>query len=355
MTTRQRQREYELVYHSKERAEDVLANTPVVPLRPFGRRRGAGRADGDGWQNLLIFGDNLPVLQTLLGLKKAGRLGNEDGTAGCRLIYIDPPFASRQEFRGADDRAAYGDHLAGADFLRFLWRRLVLLRELLSDDGTIYVHVDWKKSHYVRVLLDEVFGEQGFLNEIIWHFSNKYGANSDAFDSFHNTLYRYARGRRHLYRPIRVPVKVPRRQPLRRWNKALNKNEWLRDAGGNYLYQDSAEKDVGDVWDIPVINPMARERLGYPTQKPEALLDRLIRSSSDPGDLVLDAFAGSGTTCAVAEKLGRRWVGIDNGHLAIATTRRRLRDLRGQIGNRGPKLEPAPFLVYRAGPARYNS
>jgi site-specific DNA-methyltransferase (adenine-specific)/adenine-specific DNA-methyltransferase len=119
--------------------------------------------------------------------------------------------------------------------------------------------------------------------------------------------------------------------------------------GGEYLYQDSVEKDAGDVWEIPVINPMAAERVGYPTQKPEQLLDWVIRSASRPGDLVLDAFAGSGTTCAVAEKLDRRWIGIDCGKLAIYTIQKRMLTLKAQIGNKGAALKSKPFTLYNAG------
>lgn len=342
-------REYELVYHGKEREEDVLANTLAVPLQPvrtFGKNGGEG---SDEWQNMLIFGDNLQVMKSLLEMKKAGKLSNADGSPGVRLIYIDPPFATMQEFSGSEDQKAYQDKIVGADFLEFIRQRLVLMRELLSEDGSIYVHVDWKKSHYVRVLLDDIFGESRFINEIIWYYSNKYGANSDAFDSFHNTLFRFGRGKRFIYEPVRVPVKTPRSQPVRAWNKELGKNEWLRGPDGKYLYQQSTEKDAGDVWEIPVINPMAKERLGYPTQKPELLLDWVVRSSSKIGDLLVDAFAGSGTICAVAEKLGRRWIAIDCGKLAIYTMQKRLLNLHKETGNQGAKLEPKPFTLYNAG------
>lgn len=338
-------REYELVYHGKDREEDIIADTLAVPLQPartFGR-------NGDDWHNMLIFGDNLQAMKTLSELKKEGKLCNADGSTGARLIYIDPPFATKQEFKGTEDQKAYQDKVIGAEFLEFLRKRLTFLRELLSEDGSIYVHCDWKKSHYMRVLLDDIFGENRFVNEVIWYYTNKYGANSAAFDSFHNTLFRFRRGDKFVYNRIRIPVKEARRQPLRAWNKDLNKNEWLKDKKGNYLYKDSVEKDAGDVWELPVINPMAEERLGYPTQKPESLLDWIIRSSSKEGDLVLDAFAGSGTTLAVAEKIGRRWIGIDCGKLAIYTIQKRMLNLRREIGNKGSKVEAKPFTLYNAG------
>lgn len=338
-------REYELVYHGKDREEDIIADTLAVPfqaVRTFGR-------NGSDWHNMLVFCDNLQGMKTLLAMKREGKLRNADGTPGVRLVYIDPPFATKQEFQGTEDQKAYQDRIVGAEYLEFLRKRLVFLRELLSEDGSIYVHCDWKKSHYIRVLMDDVFGERRFVNEVIWYYTNKYGANSATFDSFHNTLFRYGRSKVVLFERIRVPVKVARKQPLRAWNKELNKNEWLKNEKGEYLYKDSAEKDVGDVWEIPVINPMAKERLGYPTQKPEALLDWIIRSSSEPGDLVLDVFAGSGTTLSVAEKLGRRWIGMDCGKLSIYSIQKRMLNLLRHIGNKGPKLEAKPFTLYNAG------
>ena len=128
-------REYELVYHGKEREEDILANTLAVPLQPV---RTFGKS-GEGWHNMLVFGDNLQVMKNLLELKKAGQLYNADGTPGVRLIYIDPPFATKQEFSGSEDQKAYQDKIVGAQFLEFLRQRLVFMRELLSEDGSIYV------------------------------------------------------------------------------------------------------------------------------------------------------------------------------------------------------------------------
>ena len=140
-------REYELVYHGKEREEDIIANTLAVPLqkvRTFGK-------NGDGWHNKLIFGDNLQVMKTLLRLKEQGQLINSDGSHGVQLIYIDPPFATKRDFQGGADQRAYQDKISGAVFLEFLRKRLVLLRELLSPTGSIYLHLDHRKGHYVKV------------------------------------------------------------------------------------------------------------------------------------------------------------------------------------------------------------
>src|SRR3990170_7156705 len=158
-------KEYELIYADKEREEDILADTMAVPLQKVKTFRNG--KDGEGWTNMLIFGDNLQVLKTLLQMKQKGKLKNADGTPGVRLVYIDPPFATKQEFRGSQDQKAYQDKIAGARFVEFTRKRLVFLRELLSEDGSIYVHLDWKKAHYVKTLLDEILGEHNFRNEII--------------------------------------------------------------------------------------------------------------------------------------------------------------------------------------------
>lgn len=337
-------REYELVYHGKEREEDIIADTLAVPLQPV-RTFGANGVD---WHNMLIFGDNLQVMKSLLEIKKQGKLCNADGTPGVRLVYIDPPFSTRRDFLGTEDQKAYQDKLAGAAFLEFLRRRLVLIRELLSDDGTLLVHLDLKKIHHAKLLLDETFGESRILNEIVWHYENKLGTGGDLLDRRHDTLLWYGAGRRHRFNPVHEPVKERKPQPVTQ--KVGGQRIWLRDENGKRLYQSSREtRPVGDTWTLPIINPVARERLGYPTQKPEVLLDRVIRMASTEGDIVLDAFAGSGTTCAVAEKLGRRWIGIDCGKLAAYTIQKRMLNLRKTIGNKGPKLKPKPFTLFNAG------
>ena len=337
-------REYELVYHGKEREEDILADTLAVPLQPV-RTFGNKRAD---WHNMLVFGDNLQAMKTLLDMKKAGRLRNADGTDGVRLAYIDPPFSTRRDFVGTEDQKAYQDKLAGARFLEFLRKRLVLIRELLSDDGTFFVHLDLKKIHHAKLLLDEIFGESRILNEIVWHYQNKLGTGGDVLDRRHDTLLWYGVGRHHKFNVLHEPVKKRKPQPVTQ--KINGKRIWLRDEGGNRRYQRSrSTRPIGDTWTLPIINPVASERLGYPTQKPETLLNRVIEMASVEGDIVLDAFAGSGTTCAVAEKLGRRWIGIDCGKLAVYTIQKRMLNLCKKIGNNGPTLEPKPFTLFNAG------
>lgn len=310
-----------------------------------------------GWTNKLIWGDNKLILSSL----KSGPLREEiEKQGGLKLIYIDPPFDVGADFSmdieiGGDtftkkpsilEEIAYRDTWGrGADsFISMIYERLVLMRDLLAEDGSIYVHCDWRVNAYIKAVMDDIFGVNYFLNEIIWFYSNKYGANSRTFDSFHNTLYLYSKSNHITYTPVKIPVKEARKQPLRKWNKELGKNEWQKDKFGNYLYVESSEKEVADVWEIPVINPMAIERIGYPTQKPEALLERIIRASSNAGDLVADFFCGSGTTAAVAEKLGRKWIATDLGKFAIHTTRKRMIGVQRQLKKDGKNYRAFEIL-----------
>jgi site-specific DNA-methyltransferase (adenine-specific)/adenine-specific DNA-methyltransferase len=330
-------REYELVYHGKEREEDILANTLAVPLQPV---RTFGKNGGDGWKNMLIFGDNLQVMKSLLELKKAGKLCSADGTPGVRLIYIDPPFATKKEFMGSDDQKAYQDKLAGAQFLEFLRRRLVLMRELLSDNGSIYIHLDWKKAHAVKILCDEIFGDNRFVREIIWRIGWVSGYKSVARNWIrnHETLLFYSMNPKGM---IFNKTYVPYPPDYERW-------------GGRPKGQGLPVEDVWGVFQKEGVTSLqvvsfASQDTGYPTQKPEGLVARIVEASSMPGDIVMDAFVGSGTTPAVAEKLKRRWIAIDCGKLAIYTSQRRLLQLREKIGNSGKHLSPKPFTLFNAG------
>jgi DNA modification methylase len=406
-------REYELVYHGKEREEDILANTLAVPLQAV---RTFGKNGGNEWHNMLIFGDNLQVMKSLLELKRMGKLCNADGTPGVRLGYIDPPFATKQEFRGSQDQKAYQDKIAGAQFVEFLRKRLLLLRELLSPDGCLYVHLDYRKLHYVKVLVDEIFGEHDFLNEIVWQRTASHN-DPGRYGCVHDSLLLYKRGGSYVwndptteqsqeyidnffvyaespdgkkwirlkkgeepplgwerYRLGNFASPHPRpnltyrykgyKPPQNGWKVNLKRMQEMdakgllhfpQSKGGRiqpkqYLKDTLGNKAVSDVWlGISPIQSQSSEKQNYPTQKPEALLERIITASSNVGDVVLDCFPGSGTTCAVAEKLGRRWIGIDCGKLAIYTMQKRLLNLCNEIGNKGPKLQPKPFTLYNAG------
>lgn len=364
-------KEYELEYAEKTAKSRVLADTMGVPLQPLKR---FGEAGGD-WTNRLVFGDNLQLLKTLLEMKNRGELRNEDGSNGVRLCYIDPPFASKQEFRGARGARAYRDKVAGAAFVEFLRKRLVFISELLTADGSVYLHLDTRKSHYLKVVLDEVFGEHNFRSEIVWKRTTAHsGANR--FGPVHDVLLFYSKGSQYLWNGgLHKPDNVAggnhykrvdgdgRRwepgeltapgirngatgDPWRGFNPTEMGRHWARppaeldklDAAGRIYwpkkqgawprlirYFDELQGiALQDVWtDIPPINMVATERAGYPTQKPEELLRRVVEASSNPGDLVLDCFSGSGTTAVVAEKLGRRWIANDCGKLAVYVTQRR--------------------------------
>lgn len=390
-------REYELVYYGKEREEDILANNLSVPLQPV---RSFGKNVEGTWVNMLIFGDNLQVMGSLLEMKRSNKLCNADGTSGIRLVYIDPPFSSKQDFRGTDDQKAYQDKIAGAAFVEFIRKRLLLIKELLSSDGAIYVHLDWRKCHYLKTILDEIFGEANFQNELIWQ---RLSARSDSktFNHIHDELYfytstqsfrfnkqyseyneeyikkfyRYRDKDGRLYSLGDLTARGIRKgdsgKPWRGVDPAKLGNHWkvtttqlevLDKSGKIYWppkgrvprlkqYLDERQgRPLQSIWqDIPPVQFSSSENVGYPTQKPEKLLERIIKASSSPGDLVLDAFAGSGTTCAVAEKLGRRWIGIDCGKLAIYTIEKRMLNLRKDVGNNGAPLSPKPFVLYNAG------
>lgn len=352
-------REYELVYHGKEREEDIIADTLAVPLqrvRMFGK-------NGEGWHNKLIFGDNLQVMKSLLDMKRKGQLCNADGTPGVRLVYIDPPFATMQEFQGADEQKAYQDKITGAKFVEFLRKRLILLRELLAPDGAIYVHLDWKKAHYIKVILDEVFGDNNFRNEIVWHYPGREMHINTKFNAKHETILFYARSSATEIRMSQVAIAYNRAERLKGLRRKVHRDkdgrEWVWETRGQAAGQKpykryvdeiiSQGRPLSDVWsDLQFLRGNHPERTGYPTQKPASLVERIVRASTNEGDVVLDAFVGSGTTCAVAETNNRRWIGIDCGKLSIYTVQRRLLNLRKAVGNKSIPVTPKPFGLYNA-------
>jgi len=341
-------REYELLYAGKVRDEEVIADTIAVPLqrvRTFGKPAQGGEAE-----NLLIFGDNLQTMKSLLDAKRRGEIKNPDGTRGFKLIYIDPPFATKRDFAGSDAEKAYHDRVIGSEFLEFLRKRLILIRELLADDGVLFVHTDWKKGHYIKILLDEVIGETRFRNEIIWWYYNKMQGNINKFPSNHECIYFYSKGPKFSFKPQYLEREATQRMLKRAWDPATKKLVNVRGDDGKVIYIETDDQRLDDVWRLSMLQPADKsENLRYPTQKPETLLAPMIAACTVEGDYVLDAFAGSGTTLAVAEKLKRKWVGIDCGKLSIYTIQKRFMNLRANIGNDGVKLEPRPFALCNAG------
>jgi len=383
-------REYEITYSAKERKEDILSDTIGLP---FQKAKQFGTTKKNEWVNKLILGDNLQVTKHLLKLKKEGKLQNKDGTDGFKLIFIDPPFASKQEFRGKTGEQAYSDRVIGSEYLEFIRKRIIILNELLTGDGSIYVQADYRKSHYIKVIMDEIFGENNFVNEITWKRTSahsdatRYGINNDYI------LY-YSKTKNKIWHQQYEPYS---KEYLKRFKKIDSDGRKWQDGpitakglkGGGYWYEykgaygnwrcpestmkklDKENKlyftkkggirikryadetsgiPIQTTWtDIFSINSQAKERIGFPTQKPEKLLARIIATSSSEGDLVLDSFCGSGTTLAVAEKLNRRWVGIDSSKFASYTCFKRMLELKKEIGNIGKSLKAKPFGLYNAG------
>ena len=354
-------KEYELVYAGKSRKEEILSTTKVAPLQKIRTFKNSSKFNDD-WENKLILGDNLKVLKAL---------ASDPNVRGkVNLIYIDPPFATKRDFM-KDTVRAYSDRVVGAAFIEFTRKRLILMRELLSADGVIVVHLDQKKGHYIKIILDELFTEGNFQNEIIW----RYGKMSNAkrrFPQNHDTLLVYSKSETFTFNQVKDSQSEYRARFIRFLtdNKVLYKSvkssddklilgrikKVEKDLGrpikdGDVLFDfDEEFKTQDDVfYDISIIKGNAAEKVNYPTQKPEALLARIIKTYSNDGDLVLDAFAGSGTTLAIAEKLNRKWIGIDCGKLSIYTIQSRMLSLKVDVGNQGAKLKHKPFAVFNAG------
>ena len=211
-----------------------------------------------------------------------------------------------------------------------LYERLLFLYDLMSPDGTIWLHMDEHVGHYARAVLDEVFGYDRFLNDIVWHYPDNFQGNVNRYANNHNTIYVYGKSVGRRIERQRIKLDKPVKRDRRIWDKNLRRLVSERDEHGNIIYDTYADRYLDDVWNIaqtPVVQRRSREYLPYDTQKPEQLLRNVILSGTDEGNLVLDCFAGSGTTAAVAEKLGRRWIAADIGRFAIQTTRKRLLDI----------------------------
>jgi DNA modification methylase len=293
-----------------------------------------------GWTNKLIWGDNKLILSSL----KHGPLREEiDAQGGLKLIYIDPPFDVGADFSmdievgedtftkkpGILEEIAYRDTWGrGADsFVAMLYERLVLARNLLAPDGSIYVHCDWRVNSLVRAVLNEIFGAGRFRNEIIWFYQSG-GRQERAYSYKHDTIFLYTNSSSWTFNADAVGETrgERKRNNMKRGMDDDGRCYWsIKSAGKIYKYYDDEKVTPADVWsDISHLQQKDPERVGYPTQKPEKLLRRIIEGSSNPNDIVLDFFSGSGTTAAVAEKLGRKWIACDLGKFAVHTTRKRL-------------------------------
>lgn len=283
--------------------------------------------------NKLFWGDNKQVLAHLL---KEYR-GKVD------LIYIDPPFDSKadyikkvkingQKVEGVEqsviEEMQYTDMWEKDEYLQFMYERLLIMRELLGDTGSIFLHCDWHKNAHLRLILDEIFGEENLRNEIVWHYHDKFATGGKSLDKNHDTIYHYSKTANFTGNEVRIQKEETTKRALRK--KVDGKTVNLLDEEGNKIYAEYSDKVIDDVWDIGR-TISKNEYVDYPTQKKEELLERIIRYGSNEGDLVLDCFVGSGTTCAVAQKLNRRWLGCDiNKGAIISTTERLNRTIREQ-------------------------
>lgn len=355
----------ELVYPGKIDASELILTTPSAELL----RTGEFGTNGGDWRNRLYQADNLAVLKTLC---------NDSNVCGqVQLVYIDPPYASKQTFnhRKALDEHAYDDNLSGYEYVEFLRRRLILLRELMSDDGAIYVHLDSNMAFHIKVIMDEVFGERNFRNWITRkkchskNYTRKQYGNVADYVLFYSkspnmkwnrpyeeeNIYTFAQrfprvdpetGRRYALVPVYAPG-VRNGETGKPWKGVLppSGKHWQvppaeldrLDAAGEIYWSPTgnprrkiyADHHLGvpvqDIWlkFMDFRNQMMNVT-GYPTEKNAALLHRIVEASSDPGDMVLDCFCGSGTTLAVAHELGRKWIGVDCSPLAITTTMTKL-------------------------------
>lgn len=401
-------REVELVWNGKTR--DVC--TAILPFQtlehideprkeqsvPAGLGFDMGGRQVKGWTNKLIWGDNKLILSSL----KSGALRRQiEDTGGLKLIYIDPPFDVGADFSmdieiGGEtfhkepnllEQIAYRDTWGrGADsFIAMIYERLILMRDLMHEEGSIYVHCDWRVSSFLKNLLDEIFGAKRFINEIVWKRSTAH-SDSGAFGNLHDLLYYYSKTETTIFNPQYDPYSQEYIETYFRHEdergRFLDRDlsakglqgggyqfEWKGKQGlwrcpyttmeryetegriyytstGTPRYKQYLNEMPGvpaqDIWtNIFAVNSQASERLAYPTQKPEALLERIIKASSNEGDLVADFFCGSGTTAAVAEKLGRNWIATDLGKFGIHTTRKRLIQVQRDL-----KAKGSPFRAF---------
>ncbi len=325
-----------------ERSEDKPIMGDLFAMDKRGRQL-------QGWNNKLIWGDNKLILSSL----KNGPLREEiEKQGGLKLIYIDPPFDVGADFSmdiaiGDDtftkkpsilEEIAYRDTWGkGADsFIAMIYERLVLMRGLLASDGVIFVHSDWRMNSMIRAVLDEIFGRSNHVNEVIWCYSIG-GKGIDRFARKHDTVYFYSNGEPFYFNGKNRYVAVPRKANSHMRLKVDSDGREYQEKTDSktkkiYRYYVDEGKIPEDYWtDIEQLNWEDSERIGYPTQKPEKFLQRIIASVTQEGDLVADFFCGSGTTAAVAEKLGRKWIATDLGKFAIHTTRKRMIGVQRQL------------------------
>lgn len=272
------------------------------------------------------------------------------------LVYIDPPFASGADYAKkvylrrnpkvaeaiaqaeqkldieelkAFEEKMYGDVWDKEKYLNWMYENLMAIKSVMSETASIYVHLDWHIGHYVKILMDEIFGEDRFVNEIIWHYADYMQGNAtNALPKKHDNIYFYTKSDTYYYHRVTIPLDKPTKRNKVVWDGETKTLKVARDAEGKIIYEDFYEKYLDSVWDIgqtAVTRITSSEYLGYSTQKPSEILRRIVEASSDKSMIIADFFGGSGVTAAVANKLGRRFIHCDIGLNSIQTTRDRLK------------------------------
>lgn len=305
----------------------------------------------NGWINKIFWGDNLQVMSHLLK-EYRGKID---------LIYIDPPFDSKADYKKkievkgvgktetdstSFEEKQYGDIWTNDEYLQFMYERLTIMYHLLSEKGALYIHCDWHKSAQLRCLCDEIFGPENFRNEIIWCYRTSLRSSNKSFGRDHDTILFYSKSNQHDIHPDRKDFPVSE-ATIKRWAAYADENGFVSNkhfAGSSSTIIDTSDETKGfyinqgiprDWWEISanVAKGNTSEVFAgkYPTQKPEALIERIVKASSDPGDIVFDCFMGSGTTQAVAMKLGRRFIGADINLGSIQTTTKRLINVANEL------------------------
>jgi DNA modification methylase len=354
-------------YGNRREVEVAGADLPLQKIEsidePYQAAQGGGQLGlweaknkrRDDFRNMLLWGDNKLVMASLL----------RDFRGKIDLIYIDPPFDVGIDFsmdvpvgdgpetlekdQSLLEAVAYRD-MWGKDtnsYLHTMYERLVLMRDLLNEKGSIYVHCDWHVGFWLRAIMDEVYGRENFRNEIVWYYYNKmHDVRKSQYPRSHDTILFYSKSKRPTYHLQKDEREQPVMQLVRK--KVNGRMVNARDENGNVLYRESTERNVDDVWRIPMLQPADKtQNTGYSTQKPEALVSRIIQACSDEDSLIADLFCGSGTTGAVAERLGRRWIMADLGRFAIHTSRKRMIELQRQLYGEGKPYRA--FDVYNLG------
>ena len=329
-------KEYSLTYKEKKSKQEILSIGNEPQAVPFQIEKEFNCNSNEDWRNLLICGDNFQALKTIYENKDP--LIKDKVKGKVKLIYIDPPFATEGEFNAKDGEKAYSDKVKGAEFIEFLRERLVLAREILADDGSIFVHLDWKMSHYIKVVMDEIFGKNNLRNEIIWFYPSG-GDKTKYFQRKHDVIFFYSKTENYYFNPkgAIIPYTEKQKKRFKEYDEETGRYfYWNVNPRGEKVK--TFEKDGiidYDVWNIGI----DASKKKYPTQKPEALLEKIVKATTKPNDIIMDFFAGSGTSLSVATQMKRKWIGCDIGKLSIYYIQKRLLTLK----------TPASFCLVNAG------